>query len=181
VLDQDGVLWRVDPGTNRVTGHFATNALETSRFVPAAGYEWISEQLNHGILRFDPSTRQAKTFHFAQQPWLLVGVESPKARSVWLLDAQADTITGIDPQTGRPGQPIGLTGQPSQAVLARGSIWVAEGDVVDRISLASGARTSITLPKGTNATGIAVDPATGAVWVDNSLEGCGLCGGFGGA
>ena len=57
-------------------------------------------------------------------------------------------------------------------MLARGSIWVAGGDVVDRISLATGAHKTITLPEGTNATGIAVDPETGAVWVDNSLEGC---------
>jgi len=180
VLDQDGVLWRIDPATSRITGHFGTNALETTRFVPAAGYEWISEVLNHEVLRYDPATHQAKTFGFAQQPWLLVGVDSPKARSVWLLDAHDDTITSIDPATGQAGQPIGLTSQPSQAVLARGSIWVAEGAVVDRISLATGTRTSITLPKGTNATGIAVDPATGALWVDNSLAGCGTCGGFGG-
>jgi DNA-binding beta-propeller fold protein YncE len=100
-------------------------------------------------------------------------VESAKARSVWLLDAQGGTITSIDPQTGHPGSPIGLTGKPTQAVLARGSIWVAAGgDVVDRISLATGAHETITLPKGTNATGIAVDPVTGAVWVDNSLPGC---------
>src|SRR5579862_1258645 len=69
VLDQDGVLWRIDPATTRITGHFATNALETSILVPAAGYEWICECLNHDVLRYDAATRQAKTFHFAEQPW----------------------------------------------------------------------------------------------------------------
>jgi DNA-binding beta-propeller fold protein YncE len=52
--------------------------------------------------------------------------------------------------------------------------------VVDRISVATGARTTIALPKGTFATGIAVDPVTGTVWVGNSIEGCGFCGGYGG-
>jgi class 3 adenylate cyclase/streptogramin lyase len=172
VLDQDGVLWRLDPATSRVTGHFATNALETNVVVPASGYQWISERLNHEVLRYDPATHQATRFDFAQQPWHLVGVESTRARSVWLLDGQGSTITPIDLKTGRPGQPIGITGKPSQAVVTRGSIWVAGGDVVDRISLSTGAHQTIPLPKGTNATGIAVDPVTGAVWVGNGLEGC---------
>jgi class 3 adenylate cyclase/streptogramin lyase len=172
VLDQDGVLWGLDPATGHVTGHYATNALETSVLVSAAGYEWISERLDNEVLRYDPATHQAKTFHFAQQAWHLVGVESPKARSVWLLDGERRTITEIDPQTGEPGAPIGLAGLPVQAVLARGSIWVAGGTVIDRISLATGEHKTIPLPKGTNATGIAVDPVTGVVWVDNGLPGC---------
>jgi hypothetical protein len=45
---------------------------------------------------------------------------------------------------------------------------VAAGSVVDRIRLKGHARTSIPLPKGMNATGIAADPATGRLWVDNS-------------
>src|SRR5262249_26953487 len=89
VLDQDGVLWRIDPASSRLTGRFETNAPETSVLVPAAGYEWIGERLNHAVLRYDPARRQAKTFHFGQQPWRLVGVESPNARSIWLVDAQA--------------------------------------------------------------------------------------------
>jgi class 3 adenylate cyclase/streptogramin lyase len=119
VLDQDGVLWRIDPGTNRLSGHFDTGANETTILVPAAGYEWISERLNYDVLRYDHTTHEAKRFHLAQQPWRLAGVESPKARSVWLLDGQGDTITSIDSKTGQPGQPFGLTGQPSQAVLTR--------------------------------------------------------------
>lgn len=53
-------------------------------------------------------------------------------------------------------------------MIARGSMWVAAGTIVDRVNLSSGARTSIQLPKGTHATGIAVDPATDTIWVDNS-------------
>src|SRR5262249_55627052 len=154
VLDQDGVLWRLDPATSRVTGHFATNALETNVVVPASGYEWISERLNHEVLRYDPATHKASTFHFAQQPWHLVGVESTKARTAWLLDGQGGTITPIDPRTGQAGQPVGITGKPSQAVVTRGNVWVVGGDVVDRISLATGEHETIALPKGTHATGI---------------------------
>jgi hypothetical protein len=55
-----------------------------------------------------------------------------------------------------------------QAVLARGSIWVAAGTVVDRLVLATGAVTTITVPKRMNATAIAIDPVTNTVWVGNS-------------
>ena len=67
-----------------------------------------------------------------------------------------------------PAQPLGLAGNPTEAALARGSIWVAAGKVVDRVVLASGVRTTVPLPKGTHATGIAVDPSTGTIWADNS-------------
>ena len=52
--------------------------------------------------------------------------------------------------------------------MANGSIWVAASTVVDRFSIATGTRERITLPKGMNATGIAVDPVTNTVWVGNS-------------
>jgi hypothetical protein len=52
-------------------------------------------------------------------------------RSFWL------GITSIHSQTGQLGQPIGLTGKPSGAVFARGSMWVTGGgNVVDRVWLA---------------------------------------------
>ncbi len=79
VLDQDGVLWRLDPATGHVTGHYETNALETSVLVPAAGYEWIGERLNHELLRYDPRTHQAKTFHIAEQAWRLIGAPEPES------------------------------------------------------------------------------------------------------
>jgi hypothetical protein len=120
--------------------------------VPAAGHEWICECVDHDVLRYDARTRTAKTFHFAEQPWHLVGVDSARARTVWLLDGEGDTITSVDPQTGQVGQSLGLAGRPAQAALARGSIWRAAGQVVDRISLATKARTTITLPQWTNAT-----------------------------
>jgi class 3 adenylate cyclase/DNA-binding beta-propeller fold protein YncE len=170
VLDSNGTLLRIDPTANRVTGRFDTGAIETGILVPAAGYEWICECVHHQVLRYDARTRTAKAFHYQEQPWHLVGVDSPARRTVWLLDEQGATITRLNVHTGQAGQPLGLTGRPSQAVLARGNIWVAGGKTVDRISLTTGERTTITLPKGTNATGIAVDTPTGTVWVDNSAR-----------
>lgn len=93
-----------------------------------------------------------------------------RARTVWLLDESGETITSLNPTNGQLGQPRGLTGTAYQAILARASIWVAAGAYVDRISLVTGQHTAIAMPKGTDATGIAVDPTTNTVWVDSSLS-----------
>jgi class 3 adenylate cyclase/streptogramin lyase len=168
VLEEDNTLLRIDPATDRITGRFATGAIETSTLIAANGYLWICECSAHEVLRFDPRADTAKTFHFAQQPWHLVSVPAQLRPTLWLLDSFDATITRLSPASGRAGPPLGLAGNPTEAVLAHGSIWVAAGKVVDRVLLTNGARTTIQLPKGTHATGIAVDPVTGAIWVVNS-------------
>lgn len=167
-LEDDGTLLYIDPGGMRVTGRSATGALETSILIPADGYLWVCECVDHEVLRFDPRTKVSRTFHFTQQPWYLTAVEEHARPTVWLLDSRDATITRLNPVTGRAGSSLGLAGDPTEAVIARGSMWVAAGKIVDRVVLSSGARTAIQLPRGTHATGIAVDPATDAIWVDNS-------------
>jgi DNA-binding SARP family transcriptional activator len=180
VLVQEGTLYRIDPTTNRITGRFNTGALETFFLAAAGGYEWIPEIFNHAILRYDARTRTAKTFHYNATRWLaslagydrrfpfIVGSDG-RTRTLWILDAPDAVLVPIDIDTGtQAGGSVGLAGQPAQAVLARGSIWVAAGPVVDRLVLATGAHDTITLPNGADATGIAVDPVTNTVWVANS-------------
>jgi hypothetical protein len=120
------------------------------------------------VLRFDARTQTGKTFHFDEQPWHLVSVPTPSGPTLWLLDGDGATLTQIDPQTGRAQQPLGLDGQPAQAVELDGSICVAAGKVVDRITLNGHQRSTIRLPAGVNATGIAADSSGGRLWVDNS-------------
>jgi class 3 adenylate cyclase/streptogramin lyase len=168
VLEGDSILVRIDPATARITGRFDPGAIETSTLIPADGYLWICECIDHEVLRFDPRTKTSKTFHFTQQPWHLVAVPGRKRPTLWLLDSYDATITRLNAASGGAGAPLGLAGEPTEAVLAHGSIWIAAGKVVDRVRLSNGSRSTIKLPKGTHATGIAVDPATGAIWVDNS-------------
>lgn len=167
-LQPDGMLDRIDPATNRLTGRFVSGAIETQILLPTGGYEWICECLYHEVLRYDARTRLSKTFHFTEQPWHLVAITTGKHSTLWLMDEQGATLTQIDPETGTPHQPLGLNGTPSEAVQLGDSIWVAAGSVVDRIKLNGHDRTSIELPKGVNATGIAADPTTGRLWVNNS-------------
>jgi class 3 adenylate cyclase len=166
----DATLVRIDPATNRITGHFATGAIETATLIPVRGDLWICECIRHEVLRFDPRTGQKTTFHYAQQPWGLVPVADARQPTLWLLDSAGATLTRVNPTTGRSGSPLGLAGVPTEAVLTHGSIWVAAGNIVDRVRLSNGDRSVVQLPKGTHATGIAADPATGTIWVDNSLK-----------
>jgi DNA-binding beta-propeller fold protein YncE len=89
---------------------------------------------------------------------------------VWFLVVAGTTsLVAWNPAVGRSVlPPVGLDGVPIQAAMANGTIWVAASTVVDRFSIATGRREMITLPKGMNATGVAVDPVTNTVWVGNS-------------
>ena len=167
-LQADGTLNRIDPVTNKLTGRFQTGAIETQILLPTGGFEWICECRYHQVLRYDARTRTGKTFHFPEQPWHLVEIKTGRVNTLWLMDEQGATLTQIDPNTGKPKQPLGLNGTPTEAVQFGDSIWVAAGTVVDRIKLPGRTRTSIPLPPGMNATGIAADPSTGRLWVNNS-------------
>ena len=53
-------------------------------------------------------------------------------------------------------------------MVAFGSMWAAAGDIVDRVDLQTHVRSTIAMPKGVWAGGIAADPGSGAIWVENS-------------
>ncbi len=167
VLEQTGELVRIDPLTNRVVGRYETGAEETSTLIPVAGRDWICECLFNSVLRFDPRNGRTHTFGIPEQAYL-VGVEASHGATLWLLDPSGSTLTPMDPVTGKTGQPLGLAGNPQQAVIAFGSVWTAAGRVIDRVDLQSRVRTTIAMPRGVWAGSIAADPATHSLWVGNS-------------
>jgi class 3 adenylate cyclase len=169
VLDSTGRLTRIDPLTDHVVGSYETGARETSTLIPVAGQDWICQCLFNSVLRFDPKTSRTRTFHIPEQAYL-VGVESSHGATLWLLDPVGATLTPMDPVSGKTGQPLGLDGDPQQAVIAFGAIWTAAGRVVDRVDLQSRTRTTIAMPPGVWAGGIAADPATHSLWVGNSVS-----------
>jgi DNA-binding beta-propeller fold protein YncE len=180
VLDRDGTLIRVDPASNRVTGRFATGATEAYILATGGGYEWICECFNnHVLLRYDATAHTAKAFQLLRSVYapaakastyrprtFVVGLDD-RTGFVWLLGAAGATLVPWN-QRGQAAPATGVAGDPVQAVLARGSIWVAAGGVVDRFSLTDGKRVTIEMPGATYASGIAVDPITNAVWVASS-------------
>ena len=185
VLDQDGMLTRIDPASNRISGRFATGALETFTLATGAGYEWICEcGNNHDLLRYDARTHTARRFTLLEAPlsWRMSAVSlyvprtlvagfDGRTGTLWFLNAGGPTLVPWNPDTGHTTAPsVGLGGQPIEATLAPGAIWVAATNVVHRISTSNGKRTTITVPTGMNATGIAVDSVTHTVWVAGSTS-----------
>jgi hypothetical protein len=129
---------------------------------------WPPKHAPHGKHAAHHAAHHVSVTSSLPRTWL-VGVDS-RTGLVWLMSPAGGTLAGWDAVTGRPAGPLlGLDGEPSQAVLARGTVWVAAGAVVDRVSLASGTKQTIQLPKGMYATGIAVDPLTGEVWVAGGI------------
>jgi hypothetical protein len=167
VLESGGKLFRIDPISNRVTRTYETHAVETSTLVPLAGFDWICECQFNKILRFDPRSGRSKTFRIPTQAYL-VGIDSSHGQTLWLLDPKGATLTAVDPRTGDAQSPLGLSGDPIQAVVAFGSMWAAAGKVVDRVDLKTNARSTIAMPRGAWAGSIAADPASGTIWVANS-------------
>ncbi|MGZ8694989.1 MAG: adenylate/guanylate cyclase domain-containing protein [Gaiellaceae bacterium] len=168
VLQPDTTLLRIDPVTNRITGKWKTNAVETeAALVPLAGYVWICECQVSQVRRFDPRTGRSRTFTIPTQAFL---VDVDRSR-LWFLDPMNSTVTPMDPETGETGSPVGLSGQPQQAVIAYGSAWIAAGPHVERIDLLEGRRTQIPMPARVFAGGIAADTETHAIWVSNSVRG----------
>jgi streptogramin lyase len=167
VLESDGKLVRIDPLTNRVTRTYETHAMETQTLIPLAGYEWICECLFNKVMRFDGRTGRSRTFEIAEQAYL-VGLEGQHGETLWLLDPEGATLTPMDPASGKTESPLGLSGQPRQAVVAFGAVWAAAGRVVDRLDLQTRARTQIPMPAGMWAGSIAADPQNHSLWVGNS-------------
>ena len=107
----------------------------------------------------------------AHVPRTLVAGFDGRTGTLWFLGAIGSTLVPWNPDTGHTTAPsVGLGGQPIEATLAPGAIWVAATNVVDRVSTATGKHTTIAVPKGMNATGIAVDPVTNTVWVAGSTS-----------
>jgi class 3 adenylate cyclase len=169
VLESDATLVRIDPLSNRVTARYDTKAVETSILIPVAGYEWICECIVNQVLRYDASARRGKTFDIPVQAQI-VGVDSTDGKTLWLLDPQGATLTPMDPVTGTTKSPLGLGGEPQEAVVAFGAIWAASGGIVQRIDLETKERTTIAMPRGVWAGSIAADARSGAIWVGNSVE-----------
>jgi len=136
--------------------------------VPVAGYVWICDCEVGKVIQFDPrSERVVRTLNLAQKG-LVIGVDSVDGTTVWLLDPGASTLTPIDPSNGRPGRPIGVPAQITDATIASGSIWVASPGEIRRIDLQTNqSKAPIEVPADVSAGSIAVDPQNGDIWVAN--------------
>jgi len=145
--------------------------------VAVGGNVWICECDEGRISQWDLETDTAvRTIELAQrglfledQRELSQGSVTIDASVVWLMDREAGTITPVDTATGEAGQPVGIPRNSGWHVFGLGSIWIGAGDQIYRFEIETNEATSIPLPAGVTAGGLAADEATGAVWVSNYI------------
>lgn len=167
VLGQSGELFRIDPITNAVTGTYDTGTVMPGVVVALGSDVWVCDCEFHRIVQFDPmSNKVVRTLSFAQSGFLVGLTDTAGVTTLWLLDPQGSTLTPIDEQSGKAGQPIGVGENLHDAVVAFGSVWLAAGDKVLRIA-GNGPEVQqrFLMPKGMSAGSIAADPKTGNLWV----------------
>ena len=89
---------------------------------------------------------------------------------VWVVNSADDTVTRIDPRSGKASNPVDVGAGPAGVAVTADTVWVtnsADGTVsaIDP----STATQRATYPVGNGPTGIAA--AAGALWVANNLDG----------
>ena len=172
-LSASGDLVEIDPRTAKIVEHFMVDAGDPTTVVPLTGSIWICDRPNGRILQVDPADGTVlRTLAIPQRAYLIgVATDADEGNTLWLVDADAGTITPLDPTTGEPGGPLGVGGFGGSRVYAAeigfGSIWVAAGSKLFRFDLPDGARHVIPVPDGASAGGLALDETRHIVWVEN--------------
>ncbi len=172
----DGALWtvtrggslaRIDPVNVKDVTVWHTSATAAGVLVPEGGYVWICD-CDHGrIVQFDPKAGRERRVLTLPEHGFIVGVAAPKTDTAWVLDPAGSTLTPLDPTTGKAGQPLGVGGNPVEASIAFGAIWVAAGANVYEIDLQTLHQRVIPMPDPVYAGSITADQSSGVVWVAN--------------
>jgi YVTN family beta-propeller protein len=92
------------------------------------------------------------------------------AGSLWVTNAAAGTVSGLDPDSRRVRDTIDVGGQPSGVVYAAGSVWVSDQDARRVAQISPDVNRVVeTVAVGNRPTGIAAGKS--GVWVVNSTDG----------
>ncbi len=160
-LADDGELIRVDPATFRRTGSVQVGATGTGIAADSEGV-WVIDKLSGTLTRVDPRTLEL------DEPIEIAGeldAVAVGADGVWVLDSSAGVVVRVDPNTGTVGSPIRVGADPTDIAVGLGAVWVTNqgDDTISRIDRVTKIATPI--PVGAPVTSIAVDEATGTLWV----------------
>lgn len=174
LLTLAGTLLEVDPLTNEVVGEYPVETETVAdAFTILGNTAWICECEHGRLTRFDLETHEASPAIELAQRGLVVpdsaegSLAGPSSSNgeVWLLDAEAGTVSQVDVATGQAGRPLAIPRPVWDAEFGLGALWVAGWTAVHRVDLASGDLTSVDMPPDFRAASIAVDEASGSVWV----------------
>lgn len=161
-----GDIVRIDPRTNAITGTISTNQ-ELSAAVESEGSLWVLGLFSGEALRIDPAACRitgtirvgpelAKWYSVermqGRQPWnhAYTGLAAGLG-SLWVIDAGAQELIRVDPETGTVIGTPELVGSPICMRMWRGSLWVAcdagSRAVIHRIDAAGATIGTIDFPR----------------------------------
>lgn len=88
--------------------------------------------------------------------------------SVWVTSPQGNSVTRVDPRSGRPGQQVPVGAGPTAIIFGLGSVWVANGldSTVSRVDPGTDAVTA-TIPAGAGPDALAI--SGNSVWAADRL------------
>jgi serine/threonine-protein kinase len=161
-------LWRIDPasGDTLAAGRLANDNVVDAAL--AGGYLWVALQKGGGVWKIDYRATIVRNVTTGKLPWAVV----PAAGAVWVPNANAGTVTRIDPVTDNTVS-YDLGHRPLGLAVANGRVFVSLGlsadDARSRIvgkRVLTAALLGDALPTTDNGaevgTGLAVRHATGA-------------------
>ena len=167
ITDGSARLRVLDPRTGRLASTIRTRE-PLDGIAVGAGAGWAISGAGSGVLRIDPRIRRVTDrIAIVSRP----GFQSPYPvavevgeRSVWVLNANTQTVTRIDARARGISAtiPIGIERGPLRLAVGDGAAWVANDDgTLSRIDAATNALRTFAVGQGLLDVGVAGD----AVWV----------------
>jgi streptogramin lyase len=112
-------LWRVDPGSGRVTARIALS-FGPRALAAADGIVWLVDTPRDRVVRLDPRTGALTPVHVGRAP-VAVSVGND---AVWTANRADGTVSKIDPRRGRLVRTIDVGAEPIDLVAGLGGVWV---------------------------------------------------------
>ena len=157
-------LYRVDPFTyesKEFSLHaepgqagFAT-AIEAER-----GSLWICLRDSGSLYRFDAVNERADR----AAPGLTADLCAVGEGAVWTVDRVRSTVTPVDLETGRPGEPIAIAGDVREIAVGSGGVWLLDANAGTVTAIDTESR-SVQPPIGIGEGATSITAAFGSVWV----------------
>jgi virginiamycin B lyase len=139
-VDQKGNVWfaqfnaqdhqnigMVDVKTNKVTKYDPPAGVSPRRLkIDSKGMVWIGDYFGGTLTRFDPATREFKSFKLPGPMPTPYGLEVDLNDNVWYASMYTDVMGKLDPKTGKVTEypsPYGERGTRDMVVDAKGRIW----------------------------------------------------------
>ena len=133
-VDHDGNIWvsgrplkKFDVKTNKVTKFQPPEGVTPRRLkIDSKGMVWIGDYFGGTLTRFDPSTREFKSFRLPGPMPTPYGLEVDLNDNVWYASMYTDVMGRLDHKTGKVTEypsPYGERGTRDMVVDAKGRIW----------------------------------------------------------